>query len=187
MTAKKQHLVAALWLVSVAAASQAIAATQTLTPAHDTFINSASPDNNNGASTSIFTGKEGRGGAMRGLVRFAMPAGLSGRVTVTDSALTLGLLIVRYMFGLRGAVLVEKAVGSMPQRTTPDAIGTYLASIKPALDVDDNGEVDALTDGMIILRVLFRLRGAPAPDNAIGTAAKRTPQQIEDYVLSLMP
>ena len=102
-------------------------------------------------------------------------------------ALTDGLMIVRYMFGLRGALLIDKAVGSMPQRLSSDAIAAYLAGIKPALDVDDNGDVDALTDGMIVLRVLFGLRGAPVSDGAIGAAAKRTPQQIEDYVLSLMP
>ena len=60
---------------------------QTLTPIADTFINSAYADNNNGASPSIYTGTNGMSGVMRGLVRFAMPPALQGRVM--DSRVTL--------------------------------------------------------------------------------------------------
>ncbi|HET6150960.1 MAG TPA: DNRLRE domain-containing protein [Polyangia bacterium] len=65
------------------------ALTRTLPPTSDTFINSHNPDNNNGASLSIFTGLEGLGGVMRGLIRFDLPATLQGRVTVTGVQLTL--------------------------------------------------------------------------------------------------
>ena len=82
-------LASALAIAAFVAPAAAIAATQTLTPSDDTFINSASPDNNNGGSASIFTGRDGRGGMMRGLIRFAMPTGLSGRVSVTNSVLTM--------------------------------------------------------------------------------------------------
>jgi hypothetical protein len=49
----------------------------------DTFINSGNPDNNNGASASIFSGVDGHGGVMRGLVRFALPATLQGGAKVS--------------------------------------------------------------------------------------------------------
>jgi MYXO-CTERM domain-containing protein len=52
----------------------------------DTFINSSSPDNNNGKSTSIYTGRNGMDGMMRGLLRFTMPA-LQGRAMVTSAEL----------------------------------------------------------------------------------------------------
>jgi hypothetical protein len=55
----------------------------------DTFINSAHTNNNNGASTTFFTGQSGQGGVMRGLLRFDLPAGLQERVTVTSATLTL--------------------------------------------------------------------------------------------------
>jgi hypothetical protein len=71
------------------ASAPAWGATQVLAPSDDTFINSGNPDNNNGGSSSVFTGTDGHGGAMRGLVRFAMPAGLQGRVTVTGVQLRL--------------------------------------------------------------------------------------------------
>jgi hypothetical protein len=70
---------------------RAFAATQSLAPSDDTFINQGNPANNNGATLSIFTGTDGHGGVMRGLIRFGMPAGLQGRVTVTAVQLTMTL------------------------------------------------------------------------------------------------
>jgi hypothetical protein len=75
--------------LAVLAAGSARAATQVLPPSDDTFINDGNADNNNGATLSIFTGTDGHGGNMRGLIRFAMPASLQGRVTVTGAQLTL--------------------------------------------------------------------------------------------------
>src|SRR6476646_8578568 len=59
-------------------ASRASALSQALAPVADTFVNSARADNNNGASPSLFVGQNGQGGAMRGLVRFALPPALVG-------------------------------------------------------------------------------------------------------------
>jgi hypothetical protein len=59
-----------------------------LTPSADTFINSGVPDNNNGASSSLFTGVEGMGGVMRGLIQFTMPSELQGRANVKQVQLT---------------------------------------------------------------------------------------------------
>ena len=61
---------------------------RSLVPSADTFINNRLPDNNNGASASIFTGVDGMAGVMRGLIQFAMPADLQGRTTVTNVRLT---------------------------------------------------------------------------------------------------
>jgi hypothetical protein len=57
---------------------------QSFVATDDTFINSSNPDNNNGASPSIYSGVDGRGGVMRGLVRFALPAALQGSATVSS-------------------------------------------------------------------------------------------------------
>jgi hypothetical protein len=70
-------------LLALVAAAPSLAATQVLAPSGDTFINGGSPTNNNGGSSSLFTGTDGHGGLMRALVRFAMPSDLQGRVTVT--------------------------------------------------------------------------------------------------------
>ncbi len=55
----------------------------------DTFINSAFPDNNDGTSPSLYTGENGKGGAMRALVKFDLPAAWPGHVTVTRAVLTM--------------------------------------------------------------------------------------------------
>jgi len=66
-----------------------LALVQPLAPSADTFLNSAVPDNNDGTSPSMFTGENGQGGLMRGLLRFSLPPGLQGRATVTRVTLTM--------------------------------------------------------------------------------------------------
>ncbi|MBK7469303.1 MAG: hypothetical protein IPI73_00445 [Betaproteobacteria bacterium] len=56
------------------------------------------------------------------------------------------------------------------------------------LDIDGNGSYDALTDGLMLLRYLFNLRGPGLIANAIGTGATRTTAaQIEQYIQLLIP
>ena len=57
-----------------------------------------------------------------------------------------------------------------------------------ALDIDANGSVDALTDGLIILRYLFGLRNDDLIINAIGSGSIRnTAEEVEAHIQSLMP
>src|SRR6185436_11429344 len=87
----------AVIIMSLASAGTAFAGSVTLgSPAADTFINSQFTDattnrqnNNNGSSQSLFIGKDGGGGIMRALIRFNLPALLTGRVNVTSTQLTL--------------------------------------------------------------------------------------------------
>jgi len=102
-------------------------------------------------------------------------------------ALTDGVLVLRYLFGLTGQQLVADAVTAGAARSTPDAIAAYLADILPSLDVDGNGQVDALTDGLLILRKLFGVGGPSLTANAIGPGATRTPAEIDSYMQTLMP
>lgn len=103
-------------------------------------------------------------------------------------ALTDRLLMIRYLFGLTGTSLTSGAIGTGPTRTTPADIAQYMDNIRPLLDVDGNGQADALTDGLIIIRYLFGLQGPPLIAGAIGTGASRTTAaQIEQYIQSLMP
>jgi len=102
-------------------------------------------------------------------------------------ALTDGLLILRYLFGFRGTTLTNGASGSGAMRTTPAAIEAYIESSRPALDVDGNGNQDALTDGLMILRYLFGFRGTSLTNNAIGSGATRTtPAVLEAYIQTLL-
>ncbi|MEO8134517.1 MAG: reprolysin-like metallopeptidase [Betaproteobacteria bacterium] len=103
-------------------------------------------------------------------------------------ALTDGLLIARYLFGVTSTELTNGAIGAAAQRSDPAAVLSYLNSIAPALDVDGNGQADALTDGMLIIRYLFGLRGSILIQGAVGPGAIRTTaSQIENYIASLLP
>jgi hypothetical protein len=103
-------------------------------------------------------------------------------------ALTDGLLVIRWLFGLTGAQLTSAALGTTATRTDPAVLQAYLDSIRTELDIDGNGTTDALTDGLLIIRYLFGLRGASLINGAIGPGATRTTSTaIETYIQSLMP
>jgi hypothetical protein len=103
-------------------------------------------------------------------------------------ALTDGLIAIRYLFGLTGPSLTSGALGATATRTDPAALKTHLDGIRTALDVDGNGTADALTDGLLILRYLFGLRGDSLIHGAVDPQATRTTAPaIEGYIVSLMP
>ena len=103
-------------------------------------------------------------------------------------ALTDGLVVLRYLFGLTGASLTSGALGPGATLISPASMVGHLKDIKPLLDVDANGQADALTDGLMIIRYLFGLRGNSLIAGAIGLGATRTTApQIEAYIQSLMP
>jgi hypothetical protein len=70
------------------------------------------------------------------------------------------------------------------------ALEEYEAGTIPLmiLDIDANGSVDALTDGLIILRYLFGLRGENLVNSATASDAMRNDAaDVEAYIQSLMP
>ncbi len=98
-------------------------------------------------------------------------------------ALSDGLMLVRDMFEFTGDALIAQAIAAGSTNTTAAAISTRLAQLDPALDVDRNGTVDALTDGLLILRYLFGFRGEVLVNDALGEGATRsTAAQIETYL-----
>ena len=102
-------------------------------------------------------------------------------------ALTDGLLAIRYLFGLTGDPLVVNAIGAGATNSTAEEVEAYLADTRPIFDIDGNGRVTPITDGLIFIRYLFGLRGERLIVNSIGTGARRTtPEQIEAYIQSFM-
>ncbi len=100
-----------------------------------------------------------------------------------------GVLILRYLAGMSGAALVSGGVVSGDAtRSTAAALTAYLDDLKPKLDIDGNGQVDALTDGVLISRYLLNIRGPALIAGAIGVGAIRTTfTQIENYLAGLLP
>lgn len=99
-----------------------------------------------------------------------------------------GLLTVRYLFGLTGNALATGALGGTATRTDPAAIKGYLDSIRPVLDIDGNNRVDALTDGLLIVRYLLGLTGdalvTGAVDLQLGT--RKSAAAVQSYLQLLM-
>ena len=60
-------------------------------------------------------------------------------------------------------------------RTRED--GTY-----SPLDIDQNGVVDALTDGLLVLRYLFGLEGDQVTIGALADDATRTAEEVQEYL-----
>ena len=101
-------------------------------------------------------------------------------------ALTDGLLVLRHMFGLSGETLTVGVVGSDAERPNSEQILAYLVPNNDQLDIDGNGSVDALTDGLLILRNLFGLEGGALISSVIGNQPTRgSAGAIIDYINSI--
>jgi len=91
-------------------------------------------------------------------------------------ALTDGLLALRHLAGRSGRELTDAVLAPGAMRTAAGDIAAYLDSpgCVSALDVDGDGARLPETDGGIILRWLFGLRGPALVDGAIAPTATRT-------------
>ena len=101
-------------------------------------------------------------------------------------ALSDGLLMLRGMFGLDEDALITGIVASDATYTTSTDIEARISMLGDLADIDGNGQIDALSDGMLILRYLFGLegdvllKGVVAPD-----ATRSTPEEIQAHLDSL--
>ena len=102
-------------------------------------------------------------------------------------ALTDGLLLLRSMFGLSGSPLIAGAIANNALYTSSDDIEARILALGNRLDIDNNGQIDALTDGLLILRYLFGLEGDPLIGGVIAPNALRTTaSEIEEQLLQLI-
>ncbi|UVW36136.1 hypothetical protein NYF23_05860 [SAR92 clade bacterium H455] len=103
-------------------------------------------------------------------------------------ALTDGLLLLRGMFGLTGDTLIDNAVATDAIYTSSTDILSRIESVSDDVDIDNNGEVDALSDGLMILRYLFGLRGDVLLNGVVADDGDRdSASAIELYIASLLP
>ena len=128
----------------------------------------------------------------------ASSLGLPSQIKVIDAnfdfdkngvveALTDGLLLLRYAFGYREAILTENVI-SQDSTLSPQEVISNIEQAYQYADIDNDGSVDALTDGLILLRYAFGLRGDSLIDGVIIPNAGRTSAaDIETYIESHMP
>ena len=102
-------------------------------------------------------------------------------------ALTDGLLFLRFSFELTGDSLTSGAI-SAGSNLSPSEVETKLNATQAIADIDGNGEVDALTDGILLLRYLFDVSGDSLIDGVISTNATRnTVSAINQYIQQYLP
>ena len=102
-------------------------------------------------------------------------------------ALTDGLILLRSTFDVTGDALLNGAVSSEILISNEQIIENT-SNVYQIADIDGNGEVDALTDSLILLRYLFGNRNNALIDGAIPENATRTSAiEIEAYIQSHMP
>ena len=103
-------------------------------------------------------------------------------------ALTDGLLLLRGMFGLDGSALVAGTIASDAVYTESVDIESRIEILGDLADIDGNGDIDALTDGLLILRYLFGLQGDTLINGVVAEdAIRKTAEEIEAHLETLMP
>ena len=154
-----------------------------------------------GTGESFFLGT--RGGQQ---FLFSGPSGVAATLSLTPppsldvdgngtvGLLTDGLLLVRYLIGTRGPALTNLAVAddAHEDRDTHEEIIAYLQGLVDGdvLDVDGNGTVGLLTDGLLMVRYLIGARGLALTNLALASDARAdrdTHQEIAAYLESLLP
>ena len=102
-------------------------------------------------------------------------------------ALTDGLMLMKASFGFAGEGLINGTSAADSSMKLED-IEANMENTMTIADIDDDGEVNALTDGLILLRYLFGITDSTLTEGAIGPNAKRdTHQSIVDYLEDHMP
>ena len=103
-------------------------------------------------------------------------------------ALTDGLLLLRGMFGLDGGALIGGTVASDATYTASVDIESRIELLGALRDIDGNGQIDALTDGLLTLRYLFGLEGETLIAGVVAAdATRKTAEDIEAHLQTLMP
>ncbi|MDA9014265.1 hypothetical protein N9I73_01635, partial [Porticoccaceae bacterium] len=103
-------------------------------------------------------------------------------------ALTDGLMLLRYTFNLRDTALTSGAISSGSALTAAEVEANVAEAASSFADIDGSGNVDALTDGLLLLRYLFNLRDDALVAGAIASGAERSSSaDVEAYIISLMP
>ncbi|MGB1538396.1 MAG: hypothetical protein ACPHAN_11850, partial [Pseudomonadales bacterium] len=99
-------------------------------------------------------------------------------------ALTDGLILIRYLFGFRDEALLQGAESVLASRQTGAVISSFLDSNIDRFDVDGDGHLQALTDGLLVIRHLFGFEGSALLQGAQSVNATRTSSdEVAAYIL----
>ena len=98
--------------------------------------------------------------------------------------LTDGQLVLRHLFGFSGPQLTDGAIGPGAVRTSAESIQAHLSQpdCLDMLDVDGNGQRDALSDGILFTRYIHGYRGEALVDGALGAEARSDADAIATHL-----
>lgn len=96
-----------------------------------------------------------------------------------------GLLLMRYLLGLRGSALADGTIGVTARRDATQ-IAQYIAANLSSFDVDGDGLTLATTDGVMILRRLLGITSAAAITSGVKNS-NRSDADVLTAIESLMP
>lgn len=96
--------------------------------------------------------------------------------------LTDGLLLLRHFFGLRGGRMAQGVV-AINFFLTSQEIQQAVEDVYDIADIDGDGQLQALTDGLLIMRYLFEIKGESSIKGVISSQGARTDSAaIEAYL-----
>ena len=102
-------------------------------------------------------------------------------------ALTDGLMMLRHLFGLRGDLVTNDAMADNSPFDSQQVVAEIEAAMDIA-DIDADAELNALTDGLLLLRYLFDFRDDLLTNGVVGPEATRSSNaDIQGYLDSHMP
>lgn len=86
------------------------------------------------------------------------------------------------------ASLIDGPIAPDATRITSNEIESYIADMGEITDIDGNAKSDALTDGLLLIRYLFGIRGDSLIEGTVANDCSRcTVSEIEAYIQGLMP
>ena len=90
------------------------------------------------------------------------------------------------MFGFSGEQLINGSLAADALYTSASLIEARIEGLGDRIDIDGDSQIDALTDGLLILRYLLDYHEAALIDNALsGNALRVDPAAIEAYLETL--
>ena len=100
--------------------------------------------------------------------------------------LTDGLLLLRHMFGFTGEQLIDGSIAADALYNSASQIESRIQGLGSRVDIDGDNQVDALTDGLLILRHLLDFQSDALVDDAVSSSGSRQqPADIESYLEGL--
>lgn len=97
-----------------------------------------------------------------------------------------GIMVLRSLLGFTGPSISSGVTGSTASRNAA-AIATYFTNVNPKLDINGDGQVQAATDGLLVVRYLLGIRGPALVAGIPLVAARPTFTDIQNYLAALAP